>query len=60
MRHIMTIMILNDDEPGTFGFDKRGHFVKVRSLLVSFISDCNEIRKHFVVLVYFLTILEDF
>ena len=30
MRHIMTIKILNDDEPGTFGFDKRGHFVKVR------------------------------
>ena len=30
MRHIMTIMILNDDEPGTFGFDKRGHFVKVK------------------------------
>ena len=33
MRHIMTIMILNDDEPGTFGFDKRGHFVKVRTML---------------------------
>ena len=28
-KNIMTIMILNDDEPGTFGFDKRGHFVKV-------------------------------
>ena len=26
--NIMTVMILNDDEPGTFGFDKRGHFVK--------------------------------
>ena len=37
MRHIMTIMILNDDEPGTFGFDKRGHFVKVgdRTLVYS-------------------------
>ena len=34
MRHIMTIMILNDDEPGTFGFDKRGHFVKVRTVQV--------------------------
>ena len=28
-KNIMTVMILNDDEPGTFGFDKRGHFVKV-------------------------------
>ena len=27
-KNIMTIVILNDDEPGTFGFDKRGHFVK--------------------------------
>ena len=34
MRHIMTIMILNDDEPGTFGFDKRGHFVKVRTTII--------------------------
>ena len=30
----MTIMILNDDEPGTFGFDKRGHFVKVRTTII--------------------------
>ena len=29
-KNIMTIITLNDDEPGTFGFDKRGHFVKVR------------------------------
>ena len=28
-KNIMTVMILNDDDPGTFGFDKRGHFVKV-------------------------------
>ena len=33
-KNIMTIMILNDDEPGTFGFDKRGHFVKVWSFLI--------------------------
>ena len=25
---VMTITTLNDDEPGTFGFNKRGHFVK--------------------------------
>ena len=27
-KNIMTICILNDDDPGVFGFDKRGHFVK--------------------------------
>ena len=27
-RNMMEIAILNDDDPGTFKFDKRGHFVK--------------------------------
>ena len=27
-KNIMTVIILNDDEPGTFSFDKRGYFVK--------------------------------